>query len=287
MRRSALAAGGAALAIALAGCGSSGGGGDGTVAGQAQPLFGNTQKLVQVASSSASKLKTTKVTMDLKGSSKSMHAQGRMRFAGENTAMAMTMQAAGQKMQFRFIDKTIYFKVPQQMRSMMSTDKPWLKIPLDGDGKMAQMLGSTFEKSMQQADPTKILQRVDKAGRITKKERTANGSHYWVEINLMKSMKVSNPKMLQQMPEQMKSQLKGTTMPAQIWLNKDSLPTKITMDMSKMAQAMSQTQSGQTAAMNGKLVMKYHDWGAPVEVKAPPKSKVGTFEMPDIGSMPN
>lgn len=299
MRRTALAAGGAALAIALAGCGGDGGAVGNTIEGQPKALFGSTQELVQAASSEASAAKTAKMTMTMNFGSKSIKADGAARFAGKNSGMALTMDMMGRSMEVRLVDQTLYVKKPAGMGG--PSGKPWIKMSTENSGMFGQ-----FGK---RADPTQLLQRVKKAGTITKSERTQlNGqsvSHYWIKLDFAKMADMSP--MAKQLPPQMMNNLDGVTLPMQLWLNQKKLPVKATMDLSAMMQKMMDAMKsqlpeganqGQAMAQmkkmfeNAKMTMTYSDWGKPVDISAPPADKVTTAPSsgsgsPMVPSMPN
>lgn len=279
MGRTALAAGGAALAIALAGCSGGSGSGGNTIAGDPQPLFGNTQELVDAASAEASAAKTTHMTMNMNFAGKVIKAEGDARFAGKDSAMALTMRVMGKSVEMRFIDQTIYVKKPGA-----SSGKPWIKQPMNGTGMLGQ-----FGK---RADPTQLLKRIQQAGTITKSEKTQlNGqpvSHYWIKLDFTKMANMSP--MAKQLPPQMMNNLKDVTLPMQLWLNAERLPVKVTMDLSAMMQKMIQSMKAQLPEgansgmldqmgerfKNMKVTVTYQDWGKPVTITAPPADKVTT-----------
>lgn len=297
MRKSALAAGGAALAIALAGCGNggdtgnsgdTGNDGDNSSDGAAQSLFSNTKDLAKKASTSTDDVETAKFSINVDLGEESIKGNGEGRFAGKDTAMALTMDMQGQERQTRMVDQDYYLKLPKQSRQQMGDGKPWVKMSSDGDNPLSQLMGQSFEQASNQADPTKLMDTMKQGGEITKKERTDDGSHYWVDVDPLEMMKQTySSEMMEQMPDTLEKQLKDTTVPTQIWLNEDMLPTKITMDMAKLTEAMGQGQGGQgqQAGVPGKVVVKYHDWGEPVHIEKPPEDQVGEFEMPDIDDM--
>lgn len=275
MRKTAVAAGGAALAIALAGCG-------GGTSGEAAPLYGSAQELVMAASAETSQAKTVRVTMEMSLGGERRTAHGRMRFAGKETAMALTMETDNGTMKMRYIDQVVYFRAPEQMSTKLSTSEPWVKIDLNGDGFLVSIIGPIIKRSLNSADPTKLLQRIENAGTITRKERTETGSHYWIRIDVVEMIRQGYPSIPQSVLEKGGKDFQGVTIPMQVWLNNDARPTKIKVDLGKIADVMSGSES---TTSGGTVVVKYSDWGAPVEIEAPPESKVGTFEMPDLGDL--
>lgn len=290
MRRSVLTAGGAALAIALAGCGDGASSGDGDSSGNSQSVFGNTKQLAKQASESTEDVKTAKVSVQAKGGALPVEGNGEARFAGDDTAMSMNMSIQGQDMKMRIVDENYYFQFPKQARKQMGIDKPWAKLALDDDNPMSKMLSQMMDQNINSSDPTKMMDTLKDGGKITKKESTENGSHYWIDVDPIKMIEQTYPDMADKMPKKAKKKLGDGTIPMQLWLNDDSLPTKITMDMKKL-NSMGQGQGGQgQQAAPGKLVVKYDDWGEPVDIQKPSKDQVGEFKMPDMPStedMPN
>src|SRR5699024_1800312 len=294
MRKSALAAGSAALAIALAGCGDDGNDNGGTSGDTPQSLFEDTEQLAYESSESTDDAETAKFSMKMEGGAQPVEGEGEGRFNGEDSAMSMTMTAMGQETEMRIIDETYYMKLPEHAQQMMSDGKPWVEMSFDDD-EMSEMMNQSLEQSMQSSDPTKLLETLQNGGKITKKERTDDGSHYWVDVEPLEMMKETySSEFFEEMPGDIEEQLEGTTIPTQIWLNNDLLPTKITMDMSDMMSALQQGMGDELQGQDGeqlqqampdKMVMKYYDWGDPVDVEKPPEDQVGEFEMPDMGDM--
>jgi hypothetical protein len=275
MRKAALAAGGMALVLALSGCG---GESDGNASPQA-PLFSSAQELVRVASSKTEQVQTAKFTYEMSVLGQQMTGSGEGRFAGADTAMSMQMDMMGMAMEMRMLDNVFYMKMPEQLAQSMggqSPNKPWMKMSAGDNPAMAQ----AFEQA-EQSDPRKTLELIEQAGAITKSERTQLGgqdvTHYWAELDFAK-MADQAPGGV---PAEMADQLKGvdTRIPVELWLNSDQLPVKMTMDMSAVMQAVAQQAGGAPAGqdMGGKISMEYTDWGAPVNVQAPPADQVADF----------
>jgi hypothetical protein len=274
MRKAALAAGGMALVLALSGCG-----GDGSGGGSASeaPLFSNAQELVRAASAKTEQVQTAKFTYEMSMLGQQMTGKGEGRFAGGDTAMSMTVDMMGMSMEMRMLDGVIYMKMPQQLAQStggQAPTKPWMKVSAGDNAAMAQ----AFEQA-EQSDPRKTLELIEQSGKITKSERTQLGgqdvTHYWAELDLAKSA----GQMPGGMPAEVMDQLKGvdTTIPVELWLNSDQLPVKMTMDMSAFMKAVAEQSGGAPAGqdLGGKISMEYSDWGAPVNIEAPPADQVG------------
>ncbi|SFB61932.1 hypothetical protein SAMN05216266_12938 [Amycolatopsis marina] len=276
MRKTALAAGGFALVIALTGCG----GGDDNASGngsggELSSPFGSAQELVRAASAQTEKSKSSKFTFEMDMAGQKFSGNGEGLYDGDNTAMSMNMDVQGQTMEMRIVDKVLYMKMPAQA-GMTADGKPWVKITPGGDDPISKSMGDSFDQMAEQNDPSKTLEQIEKAGTITNTEQVElNGeqtTHYSVELDMKK--------LAEQMPDSPNAkaveQMQGKidTLPMELWLNSDQLPVQIVMDMSKIAEAAGQPQAG------GQMTMKYTDWGAPVDVEAPPADQVGEFSMP-------
>src|SRR5699024_3672694 len=161
MRKSALAAGGAALAIALAGCGGSGSptsGGDGGSTNDKE-LFADTKELAYESSQSTEDAQTAKFSMKMDAGQQTLKGQGEGRFAGEDSAMAMNMTIAqGMETKVRVVDGTYYIKLPERARKMMGNGKPWVKLSFDGDSKLGKMMSKSLKQRVSSSDPTKLLE---------------------------------------------------------------------------------------------------------------------------------
>ncbi|WP_409462670.1 hypothetical protein [Amycolatopsis sp. GA6-003] len=284
-------AAGAALALVLTGCGSSAENGTAAPAGQAGQSkdggsglaspFSDALKLADAAKQGTEKAKSAKMSMDMAGQGK---AEGSMRFDGENSAMAMTMESPQGPTEMRYIDKTLYMKVPASQAKQMGTDKAWLKISPDASDPLSQTFSKTMAQSTQQSDPTQILDQVSKTGQIVSADQVElNGekvNHYKVELDVSKSIETYAKGMPAEVQSQMKKMLEGKNIkiPAEIWIDKDQLPVQIIMDQSEMMKQLgASTGSPAAAAAGGKITVKYTDWGKPVDVAAPPADQVADF----------
>ncbi|WP_020665004.1 hypothetical protein [Amycolatopsis benzoatilytica] len=283
-------AAGAALALVLTGCGSAAENGTAAPAGQAAPdknggsasPFSDALKLADAAKQGTQKAKSVKMTMETSANGQTMKVDGAMRLDGENSAMAMTMSAgAAGNTEVRFVDKTMYMKVPAGMAQQYGTDKQWLKISADGTDPMSQMLGKMMTQSASQSDPTQLLDRVAKTGRIISADKAdLNGQptfHYKVELDVSKSIEEFVKDMPAEVQAEMKKTMQGKDIkiPAEIWTDLDQLPLQVTMDESEFLKSMGGAAAQQAAA--GNITIKYTDWGKPVDVAAPPADQVADF----------
>ncbi|WP_020670527.1 hypothetical protein [Amycolatopsis nigrescens] len=289
MRKATLAGAGLALIMTVTACGG------GQTGGQAEPApangdrpFNSAPDLVRAASTKTAESKTAKFSMEAGGAGQSMTATGQLRFDPGNVAMSMNMDNNGEKMEIRLVDRAFFIKSPE----MSEGGKEWTKLSTDGADPLSKLLGTVLDQAAKQSDPTKVLDQIDKAGTITKTEPTQLDGQpatlYNVDVDVAKAMQLS----LESMPKELTDALKGKletelkgkqlTMPMQLWLNADQLPVQIVVDSGPMAAAMG-APAGQAEA---KSTMKYTDWGAPVDVQAPPADQVQDLKMPEIPGMP-
>lgn len=272
MKRTALAAGFLALALGLTACG---GGQPSSSGGSTGPtLFGDVQELVRAASAKTGQVQSAKFTISGSVAGQAMTGSGEGRFSGPDTAMAMTINAAGQTQEMRVVDKTLYIKLPPQAQAA-SGGKPWATFPEGSPA--AKALGASLDQA-ESNDPSKTLEQIQKAGTITRSEQTTldgqQVSHYWVTID---AAKIADELASSGLPAEMLDQLKSAnvTYPLELWLNSDQLPVQVTQDLGPMMKAIGAPAEAQAAS----ITMKYTDWGTPVDVAAPPADQVGEFKI--------
>ncbi|GLY64496.1 hypothetical protein [Amycolatopsis taiwanensis] len=274
MKKALLAVSGLALIVTVSACGSR------PESGQASPpasdtLFGNAQELVRAATAKTGQAQSAKFTLTETVGNEMVTAHGEGRF-GTNAAMDLTMKVQGEEVEMRFVDKTFYIKVPpEQMEA--TGGKPWGRISADNElGKVLGSLANTAEQN----DPAKILDQIQQAGTITKSEKTTldgqPASHYWVDIDFAKAA-ASFAESSGLPPEELQKLAgdKIKTIPVELWLNQDSLPVQITEDITPILKAAGGPEAGQSA----NIIMKYSDWGAPVDVQAPPADQVADLDL--------
>lgn len=277
MRKTAIAAGGIALIFALSGCGDNGGD-QPTSLGNADgaALFGSAQELVDAAGSQTQNSKSSKFTMDMSMMGMTISAKGEGRYDGDNSAMSMTMDMMGQSMEMRFVDSTMYMKMPEGLGG--DAGKPWVKMSADDPAGASAGLDQ-----IEQTDPTKMLEYIEQAGTITNSEKVdlegQETTHYSIDLDFDKMIDLAPGGMDQSQAEQMRGKI--GPIPMELWLNSEQLPVQITMDMGAITKA-AMDEAGMPAgeapggeAGDGKMTMKYSDWGTEVNVEAPPAGEVG------------
>ncbi|NIH78722.1 hypothetical protein [Amycolatopsis viridis] len=273
MKKTALVSGALALVIGLSACGGQAATGGGNAVGPS--LFGNAQDLVRAASAKTSQAQSAKFTMSMSMGGQEITGSGEGRFAGSDTAMAMTTNVAGRTQEMRIVDKVMYLKLPANAQAAAG-GKPWAKLPQGSEA--AKALGASLDQA-ESNNPAQSLEQIQKAGTITRSEQTTldgqQVSHYWVNIDVAKAAdELAGTGMPAEMLDRLKS-MNGVTFPLELWLNNDQLPVQVTEDLSPMMKAVGAPAESQQATVK----MKYTDWGAPVTVTAPPADQVGELKL--------
>jgi hypothetical protein len=279
MRKTAFAAWGFALVLALSACGGgTGGTGAAPASGQDKAgkisLFSDPLQLVAAAKAGTDKSKSSKFSMEINAAGQSIKASGSARYDGDNTAMTMSMDMAGETMDMILVDKVTYLKLPESQRAQIGSTKPWLKISADGTDPVSKALGPILTKAAADNNPSQTLDKISKAGTITKSEQVQlDGqptSHYTIDLDFSKMLD-ELAGLMGATGEQAKSQLQGKDLhvPTELWLNSDQLPVQTVMDMSKVMSTL-----GAGAQGDATTTVKHTDWGSPVDIQAPAADQV-------------
>lgn len=283
MRKTILAAGGAALIAVLTACGQAPAPAPGPAPApaekQADGLFTDAKALVQAATAKAAQVASAKFSMDMTAAGQKVTGSGAMKFADGQNSGTMTMSVLGQTMEMRIIDNsTIYVKLPPEALKKLKTKKPWAKVD---EAAMKSMLGDGNQAN--QSDPRKTLEVVQESGTITKgvpeKLDGQDTFHYSVALDPAKMEKQFPGG--QSAAEFAKIKDKIGKIPMELWLNSDQLPVKITMDLGETVKAGALAAGATPEQLSsidigGLMTIRYTDWGtADVAVQAPPADEVG------------
>lgn len=275
-----LVAGLAVAGMALAGCGGKTAGVPGTAGGDTGTptttaggdagtgAFDSIKALSDAVSEKSTSAQSAKVSMKTKAAGQNIDAEGAFKFAGEDTAMQMTMSMPGLgEMEMRLVDGIFYMKMPAELTGGNAA-KPWIKIdPNDPSNPLAQQMDGAMG-TVEKADPRKMLEQLAQSGTIKDvKADSINGEDakkYTIEVELAKLGEDNN---LGIDPTAVKELEKAgvKTITYDVWVNDDNLPLRFVTEMQVMGQ-------------NVEVQADYTDWGTPVEVEAPPASEIG--EMP-------
>ncbi len=202
------------------------------------------------------------VTMELTGGGQAMSGEGDVSYAGDNTAMQMTMQIpqmGGGDMEMRMIDGVMYMSIPP-----MTPKGKFIKIDTNDPNSPFGDLGGVT-----QGDPLATFDAFD-AGL---QDATYVGAedvdgeqmdHYVLTVDAKKAAKAQGQDYEQSMPD---------TITYDMWIDDSDLMRRIEFDLGAL---------GGGAADSGGMVMTMSDWGKPVSVKAPPAGAI--MDMPGAPS---
>lgn len=279
MKKALLAVGGFALVITVSACAR-------PVSGHASPtdtVFGNAQELVRAATAKADQATSTRFMLtETIGRVGTIVVHGESRF-GADAATDMTINVLGglenMEIEMRFVDQTVYVKVPPEA-SAMTGGKPWGRVT--DENQLAMAMGDITDMA-EQNDPTKALDQIQQGGTITKIEQTTlDGqpvSHYWVDIDFAKvaaSFADSSGVPVEELQKLADGPFGTTlTIPTELWLNQDSLLVQITEDLTPLIKATDAPED----VLPVNVILKYSNWGAPVDIQAPPADQVGEFTL--------
>ncbi|HXJ63105.1 MAG TPA: LppX_LprAFG lipoprotein [Actinomycetota bacterium] len=262
MKRTTRALAGAALAaVLLAGCSSGGGGGDSSLS-VAQLLAGSADK----STASTAKL-ALDVSVDVPGQG-SVEITGSGAFDYANNRGVITEHipsTAGQPAQtieVRTIGDTVYVKAPG-----LSADKPWVKT--DTSTFNAQNGGAAA------SDPTQFLDYLRGSSNSVTDEGTdtVRGVHTRKMKAVLDLQKAAEklPADQRKAVEQAIQQLGTSTIPAEVWIDDQGRLAKMTFSVGTPSGA-----SGSGGGGSLDLTFELFDYGAPVNVTAPPPSEVSS-----------
>ncbi|WP_410662399.1 hypothetical protein [Amycolatopsis sp. lyj-84] len=242
--------------------------------------LGDPIQLAALTRESTKKAKSSKMTMEAVSGTEKNTASGQGLYDGENSKLSMIMDADGKKLDMLFIDNALFFKLDAEDKAELKTDKAYAKIAADGQDPISQLLGKMMSKAVKDSDPSRILEQVSKAGKITKSDQVElNGeqtNHYVIEIEAEKAIALIMGDIGIPLPaealKQLDAKLKGknVTIPTELWLNADQLPVQVVSDQTAFVKAMGAPGDGVA-----KTTVKYTDWGVPVNITAPPADQVG------------
>ncbi|AUI61500.1 hypothetical protein B1H26_05235 [Amycolatopsis sp. BJA-103] len=242
--------------------------------------LGDPIQLAALTRESTKKAKSSKMTMEAVAGTEKNTASGQGLYDGENSKLSMIMDADGKKLDMLFIDNALFFKLDAEDKAELKTDKAYAKIAADGQDPISQLLGKMMSKAVKDSDPSRILEQVSKAGKITKSDQVElNGeqtNHYVIEIEAEKAIALIMGDIGIPLPaealKQLDAKLKGknVTIPTELWLNADQLPVQVVSDQTAFVKAMGAPGDGVA-----KTTVKYTDWGVPVNITAPPADQVG------------
>jgi predicted small secreted protein len=273
-----------ALAVTLSACGS---GSDGSSAPDATGV--SATKLIASSADKAAAAKTARisgeVTVEVRGERKTMPIDGALDFRTGAFEFGYDMSSLGvpggqdAKIQARMVDGTMYMSFGDLLAGELGEGlssalggKSWVKLDLASLG-----LGSTGAGGgLGDANPGGTLESLRGAGDVkrigSEKVRGADTTHYRVTIDPEKA--------LAEVPAEQRARVQenlgklGGPIPVEVWIDGDGQARKITMNVDAAGAKVSTT-------------IEYFDFGAKVDVNAPPADEVIDFSELFGGMLPN
>ncbi|WP_051451240.1 LppX_LprAFG lipoprotein [Actinospica robiniae] len=259
----------ALAALAMAGCSSHGGSSAAPAPGTGSQGDGAAIALVADAMDQAGKADTVKITgtMVTTGQSAMTADLSAQEQYSPSLEMSMSIGADGQNISDVLVGSTIYLQYPGL--STLTEGKPWAKIDLDKAGGSAGSL-STILSQAKNYDPTTQLSALLATGDVSEVgQETVDGrqaTHYSGTLTSAQVLALgsSQAHLTADQVAQLQSEFKAAGIKSEaidLWVAADKLPVEI-----KIAQQASTT--------SVKMDMHLSDWGAKVNIGAPPADQV-------------
>jgi hypothetical protein len=183
--------------------------------------------------------------------------KGRMHFQLPQNAGAMDLV---------FVNRVLYMHLPAALTKQLPGGRPWLKLDLEKAlRKQGVDLGSL--QSTSNTDPTQVLDNLRGAGDVKRvgdeKVRGTPTTHYKATIDLRKAAEkapAAQRDAARRSVEQLEKLAGTTTIPAEVWIDKQSRLRRM---------SIRQNVKGQPFAMT----MDLYDFGAREAIKPPPASQ--------------
>lgn len=224
--------------------------------------------LVRSARDTTAKAGSARIGMTVEGSGMAMTASGVFAMDGKRGSLTMRTTVAGQsvEMEMRTVGDVVYLKMPPEL----GAPTPWMSVDL----KRAAATNDLAALSQMQAnDPTQslaYLQGIADDVRETGKEtlRGAETTRYEGTVDFAKAGELQSDPRVRQAIANIAEQLGGQTAPVTVWIDTDGLVRKLVQSFD-----LSKADGGDSLGTMTSTIELY-DFGAPVEVSAPPKRQV-------------
>jgi hypothetical protein len=224
-----------------------------SVSDPAEPAEGEEiepQQLVDDMKAAVAEQESAHISLEVSGSGQTMTGEGDVSYAGDGTAMQMTMQApqmGSGTLEMRLVDNVMYLAIPP----MTPKDK-FIKMDLDDPNSPFGDLSGALT-----GDPLRTFDAFDagleKAEYVGEEEVDGETlDHYVLTVDAAKAAKAQGMQTQQGMPE---------TITYDVWLDDQNLMRRLEFEQPQAT-----------------LQMTTSDWGKPVTVEAPPASDI--MEMP-------
>ncbi|AUI61501.1 hypothetical protein [Amycolatopsis sp. BJA-103] len=235
--------------------------------------------LVEAAKQGTRKTKSSKATIDSARGDSKITGTLLAYYDGPASKIEANLTIDGEPGILRLVDQTLFVKLPPSEKAQLKTDKNWGKIDLNSEDPQTKAMGKALQKSFEMGDPAKLLEMVEKTGRVLKSEQTQlDGvpvNHYFVEFDAKKQFDLFFG---DDIPADQRAKVeerlagKDLRIPSELWLNAEQLPLKMTMDMTSLMKSVGGRETGEI-----KSTYTYSDWGTPVNVVPPPAAEVGDY----------
>lgn len=241
-----------------------------TISGTAEPSVTTATTLAALVQDRTATATSAHYHLDMSAGGIDVGGDGELQLAGADTKIQMNMSTPIGQLQGVIIGSTMYLKLPQ---NLLKTAKPWVKFDANGTDPVSKELSALTSQEQQNLDPTKMLTMVAPFATITGQHQdTVSGTpatEYTISVDTKKMMQSSivTPAMralLNTSQVQLPAKLNY-----QIWLNSAELPVKLVL----VEPVSTQGTGTQTVTVS----MTYTDWGAPVDIEAPPSDQVGSL----------
>lgn len=235
--------------------------------------------LVEAAKQGTQKAKSSTTIIDGMLGTQAITGTVKAFYDGPATKLEANMTVDGETVGMRLVDRILFIKLHPDQRAELKTAKTWGKIALDSEEPRAKAIGKATQRSFEMGNPAKQLELVEKTGRIIKSEQTQlNGvpvNHYFVEFDMRKQFDLF---LGDDLPANERAEVekrlegKDLRVPAELWINAEQLPVKMTMDMTSLMKGMGSPEAGEA-----KSTYTYSDWGVAVDVTSPPDGEVADY----------
>lgn len=196
-------------------------------------------------------------------------ASGPIRFTDRAADLVETVPGGTGNGETRFIDGTLYARLPGSLLARLSHGKRWVSVDLaelsaHGDGSFQQFLTDS------PTDPTTVLGFLRGAGSTVTRDGhdTVAGvptTHYTVTLNLDQAAQ-GQSETTQRSLHELEHQLGSNTLPAQVWIDDQGRVRRIMVHENLKGTADSAQHGNVTVDVTATL----SDFGAPVTITPPP-----------------
>ncbi len=266
-------------AVLLTGCGGAASSSGGTPATTATPA-GTAGNPVLTAFQTTVAAKTASMSLDetVTGASSSpvtVSGTGQVDFTTGDAAISMTIPPVG-SLSMRMIKPTLYMQFPSGLGATLPSGKRWVSVNLDSPAITSALGGSLSQLSDSanlSTDGLSYLQAVSADGVTTVGPATVRGvptTEYSATIDLSKAGRQRSAT-VQALLQELQAKFGLSSLPIKVWIDAQG-------QIRREAIQESVTVRGTKADVE--VTVEYYEFGAPVDVSAPPADQVV-----DISSM--